>query len=71
MLLTQTDLPEPVVPAMSRWGMAVRSAETGLPETFLPSARRSGERIRWKDSLSITSRSATRLISVLGTSMPT
>ena len=33
-----TDLPEPVVPATSRCGMRARSANTGVPAMFLPSA---------------------------------
>ena len=33
-----TDLPEPVVPAISRCGMRARSANTGSPPMFLPSA---------------------------------
>ncbi len=45
MALTHTDLPEPVVPAISRCGMAVRSAATAWPETSCPSARRSRESI--------------------------
>ena len=38
MALTPTDLPEPVVPATSRCGMRARSANTGVPAMFLPSA---------------------------------
>ena len=34
--LIQTDLPEPVEPAISRWGIFVRSATTGFPLTSLP-----------------------------------
>src|SRR5574341_855985 len=36
--LTHTDLPEPVVPAISRCGIEVRSAVIGWPETSCPSA---------------------------------
>jgi hypothetical protein len=36
MVLMQTDLPEPVVPAISRCGMRVRSSTIGLPATSLP-----------------------------------
>src|SRR3546814_10318968 len=38
MVLTATDLPEPVVPAISRCGMRARSTATGLPPMSLPSA---------------------------------
>ena len=31
MVLMATDLPEPVVPATSEWGMRARSAVTGSP----------------------------------------
>ena len=30
----QTDLPEPVVPAISKWGMDAKSPTIGLPEIF-------------------------------------
>ena len=33
-----TDFPEPVVPAIRRWGIEAKSPTTGLPEIFLPSA---------------------------------
>ncbi len=71
MELTHTDLPEPVVPAISRCGMASRLAVIGCPATSWPRAKRSGVLLRWKVSLSSTSRSATSAISSLGTSMPT
>jgi len=71
MALTHTDLPEPVVPAMSRWGMAVRSAATGVPSTLWPRPMRSVESIRFSSGLSITSRRLTSAVSALGTSMPT
>ena len=38
-MLIATDLPEPVVPATSRWGMRARSTITGSPPIVLPSAR--------------------------------
>ncbi len=41
--LIATDLPEPVVPAISRCGMRDRSATTDLPEMSLPSASVSGD----------------------------
>ena len=33
-----TDFPEPVVPAINKWGMAERSLTTGIPEIFFPRA---------------------------------
>ncbi len=36
-------LPDPVVPAMSRWTMRTRSASTALPVTSLPSQNAIGE----------------------------
>ena len=38
MLLMHTDLPEPVAPATSRWGMEARSPITVRPYTSLPRA---------------------------------
>ncbi len=40
MVLMATDLPEPVVPAISRCGMRARSTITGSPPMVLP--RQSG-----------------------------
>ena len=37
-VFTATDLPEPVVPAISRWGMRARFTTTGSPPISLPSA---------------------------------
>ena len=34
----QTDLPEPVVPAINKWGIEARSPTIGIPEMFLPKA---------------------------------
>ncbi len=42
MVLIATDLPEPVVPAISKWGIFARFATTGPPPISLPSARGSG-----------------------------
>ena len=39
-MLMATDLPEPVVPAISRWGMRARSTITPSPPMVLP--RQSG-----------------------------
>ena len=43
MALMATDLPEPVVPATSRWGILARSTTVGCPLISLPSASVSGE----------------------------
>ena len=43
--LMQPLLPEPVVPAMSRWTIFARSASTGLPVMSLPSQNASGEAV--------------------------
>ena len=32
----QTDLPEPVVPAINKWGILLKSPIIGLPEILLP-----------------------------------
>ena len=56
MLLTQTDLPLPVLPAMSRWGILHRSATWATPAMSLPSAIPIGEVIRKKLWLSKTLR---------------
>ena len=37
-LLIQTDLPDPVVPATKRCGMDVRSTVIGIPEMVFPRA---------------------------------
>ena len=71
MAFTPTDLPEPVVPAIKRWGMRVMSAMTGVPAMSLPSTRESGD---LADSYcSEVSRSLSRTTSrcSLGISMPT
>ena len=37
-MLIHTDFPEPVVPAINKWGIAKRSPTTGTPEIFFPKA---------------------------------
>ena len=46
MLFTHTDLPLPVEPAISRWGILHRSATWALPAMSLPRARVRGEALR-------------------------
>ncbi len=41
--LIATDLPEPVVPATSTWGILAKSATAGLPEISLPKEIAMGE----------------------------
>ncbi len=38
MVLMQTDLPDPVVPAISKWGIDDKSPTIGLPDIFFPNA---------------------------------
>ena len=73
MELRQTLFPEPVAPAMRRWGMRAKSAITGWPETSRPRAMVKGELsfAFWKASDSITPRKATSETSLFGTSIPT
>ncbi len=37
-MLIQTDFPEPVVPAIKRWGIDDKSPTIGIPEMFFPKA---------------------------------
>ena len=69
--LMQTDLPEPVDPAMSRWGILEMSASVTLPAMSRPSAAVSLLLAPWNSFESMISRMDTALITLLGTSMPT
>src|ERR1700753_910493 len=71
MALMATDLPEPVEPAISTWGMLARSAVTMRPLMSLPSAMGSRDFDCAKLSHSTTSRSQMVSRSWLGTWMPT
>ncbi|MCU0624203.1 MAG: hypothetical protein MUF53_10115, partial [Gemmatimonadaceae bacterium] len=71
MVFTQTDLPEPVAPAMSRWGIFARSAITGRPSRSLPSATGRAARAELYSGCSTISRNATISGFGFGTSMPT
>ena len=68
--LTMTLLPEPVAPAMSRWGILARSTAWARPATSRPRAKVSFEPVL-KSSDSRIPRSVTTLKSWLGISMPT
>ena len=48
---TATDLPEPVVPAMSRWGALARSKTYGMPSMSLPTHMVSRLPAFWNDVL--------------------
>jgi len=71
MALMATDLPDPVDPAMSTWGMEPRSAVTMRPLMSLPMARVSRDLALLKVSDSITSRRWMVSRTLLGTWMPT
>ena len=71
MELVQTDLPEPVVPAMSRCGIRAMSPITFRLEMSLPTAKATWD-FAFSNSLeSMTLRSGTGETKRLGTSMPT
>ena len=69
-VLIATDLPEPVVPAISRCGMRARSTITGSPPMVLP--RQSGSRacVSEYSLAASSSRSSTFSRFGLGSSMP-
>src|SRR5262249_426731 len=66
-----TDLPAPVDPAMSRWGIVARSATYGSPWIVLPSAIDSLELDLWYASDSSSSRSEICSRVAFGIWMPT
>ena len=70
-LFMQTDLPEPVVPAMSRWGSLPMSPTMLMPPISLPTAKESRDLARLNTPEPMTSRAYTVDTSLLGTSMPT
>ena len=70
MALSATLLPEPVVPAMSRWGIFVKSATTGVPTKLTPKAIGRRKDDSRKESLSSTSLRKTCSLFRLGISMP-
>ena len=65
----QPDLPEPVVPAISRCGMRARSVQTAAPEMSLPSQTESGLAVAGRSPK--MSPSVTRFGERFGTSTPT
>ena len=68
--LMQTLFPDPVAPAISRCGMRVRSPTTVLPETSVPIASDKSVLSFWKVGVWMISRRVTKLVALLGTSMP-
>ena len=71
MVLMQTDLPEPVLPAMSTCGISTRSAMIGWPYTSLPRAMGILALLLRHSSDSNMSRTMTLDLTELGTSTPT
>ena len=69
-VLIQTDLPEPVAPAINRWGIFAISDTTTFPLISFPVANASLEGWFLNSSDSSRSRSATALFSEFGTSIP-
>ncbi len=67
----QTDLPEPVAPAISIWGILAISATTTLPPISFPTAKARLDGNSLNSLLSIKSRRATIMFSLFGTSIPT
>ena len=69
--LVHTDLPEPVVPAMSMWGRRAILPTMGWPLISLPTAKDTLEGLSVKAREPSTSRMHTGLTTRFGTSMPT
>ena len=69
--LVHTDLPEPVVPAMSIWGSLAMLPTMALPPMSLPTAKDTLDGLSVNSLEPITSRMHTGLTCRLGTSMPT
>jgi len=66
----QTDLPDPVAPAISRCGIRAMSQRIGVPWMSRPRAAVSGAFDRTYSGDSRMLRSKTALVSLLGISMP-
>ena len=69
--LVHTDLPEPVVPAMSTWGSLAMSPTMSLFPMSRPTAKATEDLCWVKARDSMTSRISTGETVLLGTSMPT
>ena len=69
-VLIQTDFPEPVVPAISKWGIVLKSLVIGNPEILLPSAIGSFMSLFLKAVSEIISLKKTFSLCGLGNSIP-
>ena len=69
--LVHTDLPEPVVPAMSRWGILAIFPTMQFPPMSLPTAKETLEALSVKAVEPMTEWILTGETSLLGTSIPT
>ena len=69
--LVHTDLPEPVVPAMSRWGSLLMSPTMACPLMSLPTAKDTLDLLSVKAREPMTEWMDTGETTLLGTSMPT
>ena len=67
----QTDFPDPVVPAINKCGIDVKSPITGIPDIFFPSAIGKFISLRLNLSLDIISLKTTSSLVSLGISIPT
>ena len=70
MQLSPLDLPAPVAPAMSRWGVVARLRNTARPAMSLPIATSSGWVARFASVDAMRSPRATRWRWMFGTSTP-
>ena len=70
-VLIQTDFPDPVVPAINRWGIELRSLVIGSPEILLPKAMGSFISFLLKFLSEIISLKNTFSLVVFGNSIPT
>ena len=70
-VLMQTDLPEPVAPAIRRCGIFAISVTTTLPPISFPAANEIFDGLFWNSPVSSKSRSITAEFSLFGTSIPT
>ena len=70
MLLTPTDLPEPVVPATSKWGILAKSTTNGSPVMRLPKHKGKSALDLAKSCEPKSSEIRTSCRRGLGTSMP-
>ena len=70
-VLIQTDFPEPVVPAISRWGIEDKSPTIGTPEILFPRAIGNLISLFLKSGLVKISLKYTFSLELLGSSIPT